>query len=187
MVSGASLEPNMETPLRSLILALVGASSWGGAAGLACCRSSNCRIWRSSCKICSPCWRVRPPWSLATPGPTWAASGSAANNVAETRNFLIGYLILPQDQHVLAVRNVFFLGDEMEAIDLDLLDHVGHVEADMRQRPPSRHRLLALVVFHYHQFAIGLERFVDRGQHFFGVIEVMVDVQGKHYIYPGFR
>src|SRR5450759_2054322 len=170
MVNGAFLEPNMGTALRSVILALVGASSWGcGAAGLACWRSSNCRIWRSSCKICSPCWRVRPAWSLATPFPgpmpcsltTWAASGSTANHVAYRRNFFIGYLILSQDQHILAIRNVFLLGDEMEMIGLDLLDQVGHVEADMRQRPPFRHRLLAFVVLHHHQFAAGLKRLVD--------------------------
>src|ERR1035437_8750200 len=176
MVNGAFLEPNMGTALRSVILALVGASSWGCGAGLACCRSSNCRIWRSSCRICSPCWRVRPPWSFAAPGATWAASGSAANNVADARNFFIGYLIPPQDQQILAIRNVFLLGDEMEMIGLDLLDRVGHVGADMGQRPPSRHRLLALVVLHHHQFAAGFERLVDGGQHFFGVIEVMVDV-----------
>src|ERR1035437_6716047 len=187
MVNGAFLEPNMGTPLRSVILALVGASSWGCcAAGLACCRSSNCRIWRSSCRICSPCWRVRPPWSLAIPGPTWAASGSAANNVVYTRNFFIGYLILPQDQQILAIRNVFLLGDEMETIGLDLLDQVGHVEADMSQRPPFRHRLLALVVLHRHEFAAGLERSMDGGQHLFGVIEVMVDVESEHDVYPGF-
>src|ERR1019366_10207299 len=139
MVNGAFLEPNMGTALRSVILALVGASSWGCAAGLACWRSSNGRIWRSSCRICSPCWRVRPTWSLATPFPgpvpgsltTWAVSGSAAKNVAYTRNFFIGYLILFQDQQVLAIRNVFLLGDEMETIGLDLLNHIGHIEADM--------------------------------------------------------
>src|SRR6185369_1746403 len=123
MVIGAALQPSMETPLRSVILALVGASSWG-CPGLACCFSSNWRIWRSSFKISSPCWRVRPVWSLATwaTGATWAASGSAPNNVAYTRNFFIGYLILSQDQQILAVWNMFFLGDEMEMIGLDLLD-----------------------------------------------------------------
>src|ERR1017187_4539969 len=143
MVRGALLEPSMGTPLRSVSLALMGASSWG-AAGLACWRSSNWRIWRSSCNICSPCWRVRGPWSLAT----WAASGSAANNVAYTRNVFMSYLILPQDQQVLAVGNVFFLGEEMEMVGLDLFDHVGHVEADMRQGPPFGHGFLAFVVLH---------------------------------------
>src|SRR5260370_13321291 len=174
MVNGASLDPSMETLLRSGILALVGASSWGCAAGLACWRSSNCRIWRSSFRISSPCWRVRLPWSPAG----WAASGSAANNVANARNFFIGYLILPQDQHVLAVWDVLLLGEEVEMISLDFLDYVGHVEADMGQRAPSGHRLLALVGFDYDQVAVGPGRPGDGGQHFVGVIEVMVDVQG---------
>src|ERR1035441_2244277 len=185
MVRGALLEPSMGTPLRSVSLALMGASSWG-AAGLACWRSSNWRIWRSSCKICSPCWRVSGPWSLAGLVTTWAASGSAASNVAETRNFFMGYLILSQDQQVLAVGNVFLLGDEMEMIGLDFLDHVGHIEADMRQCPPFGHCFLALVVLHHHQFAIGLERLMDGGQHFFRVIEVVVDVEGEHDVHGGF-
>src|SRR4051812_21306496 len=126
MVSGASLDPNMETPARSEILALVGASSWG-CAGLDCCLSSSWRIWRSSFKISSPCWRVRPVWSLAT----WAASGSAPNNVTYTRSFFIGYLILSEDQQILAVRDMFFLGDEMEMIGLDLLNHISHIKTDM--------------------------------------------------------
>src|ERR1017187_7819771 len=130
MVMGALLEPNMETPVRSESLALVGASSCGALAGLACF-SSNCRICRSSCRISSPCCCV-----MGFLSDFWAARGSAANTVANTRNFFIDYLILPQDQHVLAVRNVLLLSDEMEAIGLDLLNHVGHVEADMRQRPP---------------------------------------------------
>src|SRR5260370_13725848 len=182
MVNGASLEPSMEYLLRWVMLGLVGASSWGCAAGLACWRSSNCRIWRSSLRISSPCWRVRPPWSPAG----WAASGRAANNVANARSFFIGYLILAQDQHVLAVGDVLLLGEEMEMIGLDFLDDIGHVEADMGERAPSGHRLLALVVFDYYQLAVGLERLMDGGQHFLGVIEVMVDVQGEHDVPPGF-
>src|ERR1035438_1676465 len=157
MVMGALLEPSMGTPLRSAILALVGASSCA-AAGLACF-SSNCRICRNSCKISSPCCCV-----IGFLSDFWAARGSAARHVANTRNFFIGYLVLPQDQHVLAVGDVFLLGDEMEVIGLDLLDHVGQVEADMRQRPPFGHRLLALVVLHDHQFAAGLEGLMDGGR-----------------------
>src|SRR5260370_16831442 len=149
MVNGASLEPSMETWLRSVILALVGASSWGCAAGLACWRSSNCRIWRNSLRISSPCWRVRPPCSPAG----WAASGRAANNVANARNFFIGYLILPQDQHVLAVWDVLLLGEEVEMISLDFLDYVGHVEADMRQPPPPGHPPPPLPNLSYHPFS----------------------------------
>src|ERR1035441_2077816 len=134
MVMGALLEPNMGTPLRSASLALVGASSCGALAGLACF-SNNCRICRSSCRISSPCCCV-----IGFLSAFWAAMGSAANTVANTRNFFIGYLILPQDQHILAVGNMFLLGDEMKTIGLDLLDHVGHVKADMRQRPPFGHR-----------------------------------------------
>src|ERR1035438_67627 len=133
MVMGALLEPNMGTPLRSASLALVSASSCGAVAGLACF-SSNCRICRSSCKISSPCCCV-----IGFLSDFWAARGSAANTVANTRNFFIGYLVLPQDQHVLAVGDVFLLGDEMEVIGLDLFDHVGHVEADMGQRRSEEH------------------------------------------------
>src|ERR1017187_3014798 len=139
MVIGALLEPNMGTPLRSASLALVGASSCGAVAGLACF-SSNCRICRNSCKISSPCCCV-----IGFLSDFWAVRGSAARHVANTRNFFIGYLVLPQDQHVLAGGDVLLLSDEMETIALDLLDRVGHVEADIRQRPPFRHRLLALV------------------------------------------
>src|ERR1039457_6578577 len=113
---GALLEPNMGTPLRSASLALVGASSCGAVAALAWF-SSNCRICRSSCKISSPCCCV-----IGFLSDFWAARGRAANAVANTRNFFIGYLVLPQDQHVLAVGDVFLLGDEMEVIGLDLLD-----------------------------------------------------------------
>src|ERR1019366_4968859 len=124
MVMGALLEPNMGTPLRSASLALVGASSWGAPAGLAGF-SSNCRICRSSCRISSPCCCV-----IGFLSDFWAARGSTARHVANTRNFFIGYLVLPQDQHVLAIGDVFLLGDEMKMIGLDLLDHVGQVEAD---------------------------------------------------------
>src|ERR1019366_9059505 len=108
MVIGALLEPNMETPVRSESLALVGASPCGALAGLACF-SSHCRICRSSCKISSPCCCV-----IGFLSDFWAARGSAARHVANTRNFFIGYLIFPQDQHVLAVGDVFLLGHEME-------------------------------------------------------------------------
>src|ERR1019366_2060364 len=94
MVIGALLEPNMGTPLKSASLALVGASSCDPPAGLACF-SSNCRICRSSCRISSPCCCV-----IGFLSDFWAASGSAANTVTNTRNFFIGYLVLPQDEHV---------------------------------------------------------------------------------------
>src|ERR1017187_5510248 len=124
MVMGALLEPNMETPVRSESLALVGASSCGALAGLACF-SSNCRICRSSCRISSPCCCV-----MGFLSDFWAARGSAANTVANTRNFFIGYLVLPQDQHVLAVGDVFLLGDEMEVIGLDMADVIKEIEAN---------------------------------------------------------
>src|ERR1039457_7142164 len=114
MVMGALLEPSMGTPLRSAILALVGPSSRGAPAGFSCF-SSNWRICRSSCRISSPCCCV-----IGFLSDFWAARGSTANTVANTRNFFIGCLILPQDQHILAVGNMFLLGDEMKTIGLDI-------------------------------------------------------------------
>src|SRR5450432_3158533 len=98
----------------------------------------------------------RPP---APPPTVWIAKASSFR-----------YLILSQDQHVLAVRNVFPFREEMKMVSLNLPDHIGHVQPDMGQRPAVGHGFLALVVLHYYQFAIRLEGFVDGRQHLVGEV-----------------
>src|SRR5215831_15588897 len=172
---GAFFDPSIETALRSVIFARVGCSSCA-AAGLFCF-SSNCRIWRSSLRISSACWRVMP----CSPD-CCAASGRTARTAAYTNNFFMRYLILSQDQHVLAVWNVFPLGEEMKAIALYFFDHVRHVEPDVRDGAPARHRLGPLIVLDNHQFTVRFERFVDPRQHLIGIVEVMVDVERQHHV-----
>src|SRR5215471_5430957 len=140
---GAFFDPSIETALRSVIFARVGCSSCG-AAGLFCF-SSNWRIWRSSLRMSSACWRVMP----CSPD-CCAASGRTARSAAYTNDFFMRSLILSQHQHVLAVWNVFSLREEMKAIAFDFLDDVRHIEPDVRDRAPGRHRLGPLVVLDDH-------------------------------------
>src|ERR1035437_2168495 len=186
MVSGASFEPSMAKPSR-FSLALVACSSRSCGA-LACCLSSNWRIWRSSFRIWSACWRVM-PWSLAAscaPSGNRSASGSAAK-VANRRHFFMRFLSLFQDQNVLAVLDVFHFREEVEVVGFNLLDDVRHVQAYVGHGPPVRHGLRTLVILYYHQFATRLERFVDARQHLRGVIEVVVDVERQHFVGRVFR
>src|SRR5438552_13579431 len=196
MVSGASLEPSMATPSRFSV-ARVALAGWACGAAPRSCFSSSCRIWRSSFRIWSACWRVMPisglaALSAASLATTWAvagstsANGSAASTVYRIIVF-ISHLILSQDQHVLAVRNVFPFGVEMKVVGLNLFDHVRHVQPDVGQRPPVGHGALALVILDYHQPALGLERFVDRGQHLLGEIAVVVHVQDERDVNRAFR
>src|ERR1039457_6878313 len=181
MVSGACFEPSMAKPSR-FRLALVACPSRSCGA-LTCCFSSNRRIWRSSFRIWSACSRVM-PWSFVAPcAPSGNrnASGSAAK-LAYRRNFFMRFLFLFQDQNVLAVLDVFLFGEEVEVVGFNLLDDVWHVQAYVGHGAPVRHGLRTLVIFHYHQFATRLERFVDARQHLLGVIEVVVDVKGPHLV-----
>src|SRR6516165_1571776 len=127
----------------------------------AACFSSNWRICRSSFRISSACSLVIPLF-LAPRGET--NSGSTAH-VAYRKKRFIEHLILFEDQHVLAVFDLFPFRNEPEMVRLDFFDHIRFVEADMVHGITVRHCPGGLVIFHDYQFTIGFEPLVNACQH----------------------